>query len=66
MGIFALTALSRSVLEPRLVGKELGLSPLATLFFMYAGFRFWGVGGMLLAPLAAVATIETAREFKKL
>lgn len=66
LGIFALTALSRSVLEPRLVGKELGLSPLATLFFMYAGFRFWGVSGMLLAPLAAVALIEAAREFKKM
>lgn len=47
--------LSRTVLEPRLVGKQLGLDPLLTLLCLYAGYRIWGIGGMILAPLLATA-----------
>lgn len=44
----------RQYLEPRLVGNSLGIHPLAALFFMYAGFQFGGVFGMLLAPLICI------------
>ncbi len=47
--------LTRTVLEPRLVGKNLGLDPLVTLVFLYLGYRFWGILGMLLAPMLAAA-----------
>ena len=43
--------LIRSVLEPRLVGKSLGIDPLVSLAAFYAGFKFWGVPGMVLAPM---------------
>lgn len=55
LGIYAVITLTRSVLEPKLVGKQLGLDPLVTLFALYAGYRLWGIGGMLLSPLLAVA-----------
>lgn len=54
LGIYAAASLLRSILEPRLVGKQLGLDPLVTLLAMYAGYRVWGFGGMILAPLLAV------------
>ena len=50
----SLTAL-RSLLEPRLVGQQAGLPPLAALTAMYAGFTLFGAAGMILAPLAALA-----------
>lgn len=57
LGIYAAASLLRSILEPRLVGKQLGLDPLVTLLAMYTGYRVWGFGGMILAPvLAVVAT----------
>lgn len=46
---------TRTVLEPRLVGRHLGLDPLVTLVFLYLGYRFWGIFGMLLAPMLAAA-----------
>jgi sporulation integral membrane protein YtvI len=49
------SVLTRTVLEPKLVGKQLGLDPLVTLVCFYFGFRLWGVAGMLLAPLLAAA-----------
>lgn len=58
LGIYAVTALTRSVLEPRLVGKQLGLDPLLTLAALYTGYRLWGLIGMLLAPVLSVAVRE--------
>ncbi len=58
LGIYATAALLRSVLEPKLVGKQLGLDPLVTLAAMYAGFRLFGFGGMIIAPLLAVVLIQ--------
>lgn len=55
LGLYAAAALSRSVLEPRFLGKHLGLDPLVTLIALYVGFRLWGILGMILAPLIAVA-----------
>lgn len=61
LGIYAVIWLVRSVLEPKLVGKELGLDPLVTLIAIYAGFRLWGILGMLLAPILAMAVTQIAK-----
>ncbi len=53
--IYGVSAITRAVLEPRLVGRQLGLDPLVTLLALYCGFRLWGVLGMLVAPIAATA-----------
>ncbi len=53
--------LLRTVLEPRLVGRHLGLDPLVTLVFLYLGYRFWGVWGMLFAPMLAAALIAAGK-----
>ena len=45
----------RRILEPKLVGRQLNLDPLATLVLLYLGYRFWGISGMLLVPLLAAA-----------
>jgi len=58
LGLYGATALTRSVLEPRLLGRQLGLDPLITLMALYAGYRLWGIGGMLLAPILAVAATQ--------
>lgn len=58
LAIYAVISLSRSILEPKLVGKHLGLDPLATLFSLYAGYKLWGLGGMILAPILAVAAVQ--------
>lgn len=49
--IYGATLATRSVLEPRLVGRQLGLDPLITLLALYLGYRFWGIPGIFLAPV---------------
>ena len=58
LGIYVVVAITRSVLEPRLLGKHLGLDPLVTLIALYVGFRLWGIGGMILSPLLAVTVLQ--------
>ena len=61
LGIYVVALLSRSILEPRLVGKQLGLDPLVTLVALYMGFHLWGIPGMLLSPMICVVFTQLAR-----
>ena len=51
LALYAVSTLTRQILEPKLIGDGLGLHPLLSLFSMYAGLRLLGVWGMILAPL---------------
>lgn len=58
LGLYVTAMLTRSALEPRLVGRQLGLNPLVTLMALYAGFQIWGVTGMILSPILAVTAVQ--------
>lgn len=53
--LYAAVTVLRQIIEPRLIGKSLGLHPLAALIAGYAGWRWFGVLGMALGPIAATA-----------
>ena len=52
--LYGTAALTRTSLEPRLIGKQIGLNPLITLLAMYAGYRLCGIVGMILFPVSAI------------
>lgn len=58
LGIFGVAVGVRTALEPKLVGKHLGIDPLWTLVAIYAGYRLWGFLGLILAPMAAGAVMQ--------
>lgn len=41
--LYVLTQGIRQVIQPKIVGDSMGLPPLATLFFLYLGFKFRGI-----------------------
>lgn len=49
--LYLLTIVSRQLLEPRIIGRQLGLYPLATMMAMYAGMTAIGFLGLLVGPL---------------
>ena len=53
--IYACVTVVRQIAEPKIVGGSLGLHPLLTLFSMYAGFKLFGIFGMILGPAVALA-----------
>ena len=56
--LWTVITLVRGAAEPRLVGRQIGLHPLASLVCMYAGFRLMGVIGMLVLPMLAVLLVQ--------
>lgn len=60
LGLYVAAMVTRSGLEPRLLGRQLGMNPLVTLMALYAGFHIWGVMGMILAPILTVMARELA------
>ena len=59
--LYGTVTLVRTLIEPKILGGQIGLCPLATIISMYAGLRLWGVGGMILAPMAATILAHLAR-----
>ena len=57
--------LLRSALEPKLVGKQIGLDPLATLVALYLGYRLGGFWGLVASPILAVTAMELTKSFGK-
>ncbi len=51
----------RRTVEPKVMGVQIGLSPLATLIAMYLGVSFMGFIGFLVGPLILIA-FKSAKE----
>lgn len=56
--LYGIVTVVRQITEPHLVGKGLGIHPLASLFCMFAGFKLLGVTGLLIAPIGALIVKE--------
>ena len=63
--LYIVVTLTRSALEPKFLGHHLGLDPLVTLMVMYAGFKLWGIGGMLISPILTVTAIQLVPDKRK-
>ena len=64
-GLYVVVSLTRSMLEPKLLGRHLGLDPLVTLMALYAGYKLWGIGGMILAPILVVTATQILPERRR-
>ncbi|MGI6085410.1 MAG: sporulation integral membrane protein YtvI [Acetivibrionales bacterium] len=53
--LYVIILFVRQLIEPKVLGKQIGVHPLFTLAGMYIGLRIWGVAGMFIGPLSIVA-----------
>ena len=52
----------RNTLEPRIVGKQIGVHPLATLIAVFAGLKFCGIVGMIGFPVCLSILVQLDKE----
>jgi len=52
--LWAIMSIVRQFIEPRIVGKQIGIHPIFTLIAMYTGYKFIGVIGMLVGPIVLI------------
>ena len=55
----------RNTLEPKIVGKQIGLHPLATLMAMLLGLRLFGLVGLFAFPITLTVANAMRRSKKK-
>lgn len=52
--VYIVIAVIRQIIEPKIVGKYIGLYPLLTLVAMYIGLKVMGVLGLLVFPIVII------------
>lgn len=61
MVVWGIIAVFRRVAEPKVVGDQTGLSPIASLISIYVGMRLGGVVGMVLGPVVCLVALSILR-----
>ncbi|MGE5613601.1 MAG: sporulation integral membrane protein YtvI [Bacillota bacterium] len=70
--LYLIVLVIRHTIEPKVVGQQIGLHPLATLMAMYVGLRFVGFAGLILGPIIfllirnIMVTIYKKKTFKEI
>ena len=55
--VYIVIVSTRQIIEPRLIGKQIGIHPLVTLLTIYVSFKLLGVPGIILGVIGlAIAT----------
>jgi sporulation integral membrane protein YtvI len=55
--LWAIVCVVRQIIEPKIVGDQLGLNPIISIIAIYLGYRWFGFAGMLLMPATCALAI---------
>lgn len=58
---FVLCYILREILEPKLIGGKVGIPPLTSIITIYAGYKLFGLIGVILGPVAYVTIKESLK-----
>lgn len=56
--LYIIITVVRQILEPRIVGQQIGLHPLITMMCMFAGAYFFGITGLFGVPILATILVQ--------
>ena len=62
--LYLIITIIRNIMEPKLVGKQIGLHPLATLISLYVGLKILGFIGMLVFPTTLAVLSSMKKEIQ--
>jgi sporulation integral membrane protein YtvI len=60
--LYIVITVVRQIIEPKIVGQQIGLYPIITLVLMYVGAQLMGVLGLLILPIMATILIKLNKE----
>lgn len=56
--LYLIILFTRQLLEPKILGGQLGIHPIFTLAAIYAGLKIMGIPGMILGPIILIIVIN--------
>lgn len=60
--LYIIITVIRNIVEPKIVGQQIGLHPLATLISMFLGLQLFGFAGMFLLPVTLSIIMKFRRD----
>lgn len=63
--LYAACIFFREMMEPRLIGKRMGISPVAVLMAIYVGIRLFGLWGIIKGPLGFVMIYQSWQSLQR-
>lgn len=63
--LYVVCIITRELLEPKLIGKRMGVRPIAILISLFVGIKLFGVAGIIKGPLGFVIIWETWQNYKQ-
>ena len=60
--LYAIITVVRNLIEPKIIGKQIGITPLLTLLTMFLGLKLAGVAGLILLPLTVIVAFDFYRK----
>ena len=57
--IYVVCIFLREILEPKLIGRKIGVTPIAVLVSLYAGIQLFGISGIIKGPLGFIIIYQT-------
>lgn len=63
--VYVVCIFVRELLEPKLIGKRIGVSPVAILLSIYAGVQLFGIWGIIGGPLGFVIICQSYASLEK-
>ncbi len=55
---YGIITVVRQIIEPKIIGKFIGLPPLGALASMYIGLKLMGIAGLFLFPIIAILAVR--------
>ena len=56
--LYAAITVIRQIIEPKIIGKQVGLTPIVTLMAMYLGLQLFGIIGMVCLPILLIIIVK--------
>jgi predicted PurR-regulated permease PerM len=56
--LFVIIVIIRNFLEPKIIGKQIGINSLFTLIAMFLGLKLFGIVGLILFPIIFIVIIK--------
>ncbi len=63
--LYVICIFLREILEPKLIGKKIGVTPIAVLLSIYAGIQLFGIWGIIKGPLGFMVIYQTYMSLQK-
>lgn len=63
--IQALVFVVRQLAEPKVISRQIGIHPILTLISIYVGLKFFGIMGVILAPVVTLLAVNLYVSYKE-